>query len=95
MFVDSSFANGPGRLSAYGFVILLNNNLIVARSKLEPVVVNNSTEAEYAGISLALRKLKGLFIISCSLNIDFQTFVYVDNQPAMRIILNDTAAGRN
>eukprot|EP00924_Labyrinthula_sp_SR-Ha-C_P007184 augustus_masked-scaffold_8-processed-gene-11.44-mRNA-1 protein AED:1.00 eAED:1.00 QI:0/0/0/0/1/1/2/0/980 len=95
MFVDSSFANGPGRLSVYGFIIFLNDNLIVARSKLEPVVVNNSTEAEYVGISLALRELKGIFIILQSLDVDLQTFVYVDNQPAMRMILNDTAAGRN
>eukprot|EP00924_Labyrinthula_sp_SR-Ha-C_P003039 snap_masked-scaffold_58-processed-gene-0.75-mRNA-1 protein AED:1.00 eAED:1.00 QI:0/0/0/0/1/1/2/0/192 len=95
MFVYSSFANGPRRLSVYGFIILLNEILIDALSKLEPVVVNNSTEAEYDGISLALRELKLIFIILCSLNIDFYTFVYVDNQPAMRMILNDTATGRN
>eukprot|EP00924_Labyrinthula_sp_SR-Ha-C_P006482 snap_masked-scaffold_80-processed-gene-0.9-mRNA-1 protein AED:1.00 eAED:1.00 QI:0/0/0/0/1/1/2/0/163 len=95
MFVDSSFASGPGRLSVYGFIILLNDNLNVARFKLEAVVVNNSTEAEYIGINLAFRELKGIFIILRNLSIDFQTFVYVDNQPVMRMILNDTAAERN
>eukprot|EP00924_Labyrinthula_sp_SR-Ha-C_P011475 snap_masked-scaffold_46-processed-gene-1.31-mRNA-1 protein AED:1.00 eAED:1.00 QI:0/-1/0/0/-1/1/1/0/121 len=58
MFLYSSFSNALGILSVHEFVNLLNDNLITVRSKLEPVVVNNSTEAEYFGINLALQKMK-------------------------------------
>eukprot|EP00924_Labyrinthula_sp_SR-Ha-C_P016558 snap_masked-scaffold_6-processed-gene-7.25-mRNA-1 protein AED:0.10 eAED:0.10 QI:0/-1/0/1/-1/1/1/0/271 len=94
LLTDSSFANSVSRKSVYGNLILLNDNIISYRSKLEPVITFSSTEAEFVAISISIQDLKGKFNILKDLNIDFKVVVLVDSQPAIRLCLGRIAVGR-
>ncbi len=57
VFVDSSYANGEGRRSIFGYVIVMDGNIICYKSKLEPIVAQSSCEAEYIALTFSIKEL--------------------------------------
>ena len=58
VYVDCSFANGSDRKSIYGFVVYFNEQLLHHKSKLQPVVSQSSTEAEFVAMALKIKEIK-------------------------------------
>lgn len=56
-FVNSSHANGLGRYSIHGFVILLNENFIYCKSKKQALIAQNSTEADFVAMASSIKEL--------------------------------------
>lgn len=55
-FVDASFAYDYDRKSTSGYLLKLNNNVILWSSKKQSVVALSSTESEYIALSLCARE---------------------------------------
>eukprot|EP00924_Labyrinthula_sp_SR-Ha-C_P012161 snap_masked-scaffold_26-processed-gene-4.119-mRNA-1 protein AED:1.00 eAED:1.00 QI:0/0/0/0/1/1/2/0/265 len=94
LLTDSSFPNSVSRKSVYGNLILLNDNIISYRIKLEPVMTLSSTEAEFVAISISVQDLNGKFNLLKDLDVDFKVIVLVDSQPAMRLCQGRRAVGK-
>lgn len=96
IFVDSDYANQPGRKSVTGIYICINGRAIHWFSKQQSVVAGSSTEAEYIAINQAtkealwLRKLqRDLHDPPCG-----PTKLYEDNQGCIRLTVNPESFSR-
>ena len=54
---DASFADGPGRRSRTGLVILMCGGAVIWASKLQPTVALSTVEAEYMALTAACQEL--------------------------------------
>ena len=86
VYVDSSWGNDPEtRRSIFGFVVLIDGNVLSYKSKLEPLVTTSSTEAEFVAISLTIKEVCKIRNILEELHLPVETTViYSDNQGAIR-----------
>lgn len=96
MYVDSSFANGTGKRSIYGFIVLLNSSVILYKSKQQPIVTLSSTEAEFVGLALSIKEVKWIKSILEELNLKPDLCViYSDNQGCIKIATNKSSTERS
>lgn len=94
--VDSSWAGGDGRKSVHGFVVSIGNAPLIFKTKLQSIVALSSTEAEYIGLSAAVKELcfvKNLFDFF-NLKVRIPIEVFNDNQSALKIGRNMGSVGR-
>lgn len=86
-FVDSDYANDPNdRKSITGFLIKMNNNTILWKTKKQNLVALSSTESEYVALCSSI--MESLFINQILLEIFVKNkpiVVHEDNQSCIRI----------
>eukprot|EP00924_Labyrinthula_sp_SR-Ha-C_P001981 snap_masked-scaffold_30-processed-gene-3.57-mRNA-1 protein AED:1.00 eAED:1.00 QI:0/-1/0/0/-1/1/1/0/137 len=95
MYCDSSHGNAKDMKTTLGYVIFLNKNVIVFKSKKESTVTSHSTEAEYVALSEAIKKFKELFNILTELKLKLESCIFSGNQAAIRQVKNSTFFTKN
>eukprot|EP00924_Labyrinthula_sp_SR-Ha-C_P011434 snap_masked-scaffold_46-processed-gene-0.26-mRNA-1 protein AED:1.00 eAED:1.00 QI:0/-1/0/0/-1/1/1/0/160 len=94
MFVDTSYSTTPERKGITGSCIFINNTIVHYRCKKQPIVTVSSTEAEYVGLSIAVKDLKYIILLLEELEVEFSTDILMDCQSALRIVKNQEVTGR-
>jgi hypothetical protein len=97
-YVDSDWAGDPNdRRSITGYAFKLGNCLVSWSSRKQPTVALSSTEGEYMAGTEASRE--AIFLRRVLTDIEFEfhdpTSLLMDNQSAMQIALNTSAAFSN
>ena len=93
---DASFADGPGRKSRTGFVIMMCGSAVVWGSRLQPTVALSTVEAEYMAMCAAAQEL--LFIsqlmqaFGMTLKVPLQMFE--DNKGCIALATNPMTTGK-
>lgn len=96
-FVDADHAGDvDDRKSTAGYLIYLNEGVVIWRSTKEPNVAVSSTESEYVAASIASRDVLWTrnLLRELGRGCDQATPVFMDNQGAIRIVRNPQMRGR-
>ena len=95
MYVDSSFATEADRRSIFGYLVLLNDCVLLYKSKAQPIVTLSTTESDFVAVALGLRDMKWTLNVLHELRLCLDVVVvYCDNQGALKILTNNSATGR-
>eukprot|EP00924_Labyrinthula_sp_SR-Ha-C_P007465 snap_masked-scaffold_24-processed-gene-3.2-mRNA-1 protein AED:1.00 eAED:1.00 QI:0/-1/0/0/-1/1/1/0/241 len=94
MLVDTSYAPDENRKSVTEFLTFVNLKSVAYKSKKHPIITIASTEAEYIGLPLALKKLKFVLLILEEMDMGYILEVFMDSQSAIRIVKNKEVNGR-
>ena len=79
----------------YGYVVFLNNQPVIWKSKLNPTVSLSSTEAEFVAVALSARDIQWLYHILLELGFIIRTSViFCDNQGVLKIFKSESSAGK-
>ena len=92
----SSFANGSNRTSIYGFVIYVNEQVLHYKYKVQPLVIQSSTNAEFVAMALTIKEVKWILQVLEELQVLVDTsLLFCDNQGAIKIVQNRSATARS
>jgi hypothetical protein len=83
--------NIDDRKSTTGYLIMLNNCIIIWNSKRQTTVAQSSTEAEYMTITAIANDIKWIntLLTELTLNVQKPITIYCDNQSAIQISKHD------
>ena len=91
VLVDSDFAGATDKKSTSGYLIYINNRLVMYRTKKQTTVATSTCNAELNGIVEAAKAtlwLRGLLATDLGLRVVTPTKIFNDNMPAIRLCLN-------
>ena len=91
VLVDSDLAGAADKKSTTGYLVYINNRLVMWRTKKQSTVATSTCNAELNGISDGARTaqwLRGLLFTDLGLPIQTPTQIYNDNQPAISLTEN-------
>ena len=91
VLVDSDLAGAADKKSTTGYLVYINNRLVMWRTKKQSTVATSTCNAELNGISDGARTaqwLRGLLFTDLRLPIQTPTQIYNDNQPAISLTEN-------
>lgn len=95
-YVDSDFANSPGRRSTTGYCIYLGGSLIAWNSRLQDTVATSTTEAEYIALFEATKETVWLrqLVTSMGYAQEGPTIVNEDNLSCIALSRDNTHHSR-
>lgn len=93
---DASFADGPGRKSRTGFVVVLCGAAVSWGSRLQPTVALSTVEAEYMALAAAAQEVMFVLQVLRSMNITVSgpVRVYEDNRGCIALATNPMTTGK-
>ena len=93
---DASFADGPGRKSRTGFVVVLCGAAVTWGSRLQPTVALSTVEAEYMALAAAVQEV--MFVLqllrSIRVTVSGPVTVYEDNRGCISLATNAMTTGK-
>ena len=94
-FVDASLGNGSNRKSIFGYVIMLEENILSFKSKKQEIVAQSTCEAEYIALAYGIKETLWIEHILTEVGIGFKvSTVYCDNAGAIKVVHKQIATGR-
>ena len=94
---DASFADGPGRRSRTGFVILMCDAAVAWGSRLQVTVCLSTVEAEYVALCAAAQELKYILQLleSFGIAIHRPVLVHEDNKGCVFLAMNMSTTNKS
>eukprot|EP00924_Labyrinthula_sp_SR-Ha-C_P011789 snap_masked-scaffold_69-processed-gene-0.32-mRNA-1 protein AED:1.00 eAED:1.00 QI:0/-1/0/0/-1/1/1/0/151 len=94
MFVDTSYATEKGRVSVTGECIFVNEDLISYKTKKQTIFTESVIEAEYVGLTIAVKNTMSIVSLFEDLGVRFSIVVRSDCQGALRMVRDGDVADR-
>jgi hypothetical protein len=80
IWTDASFVDDPiSKYSNYDFIILVNRNIIIVKSKLTPSVAHSSSKTEYVAICESAKEGVHIFQLLSKLSFEINQLIKLFN----------------